>query len=131
MSAATGGNNAGQGSGQPGEAESLDLDGRQALKVRERPQAVRSAGRMAETQRAAAEGQASIDPLVADQALTASEQKRESVPRPPSETRPTPETVLADSQIADTALTVSAENPAASVIWSLPRPLAQPVKPRK
>ena len=34
-------------------------------------------------------------------------------------------------QIADTALTVSVENPAASVIWSLPRPLAQPVKPRK
>lgn len=98
MSTTSDSKNSGQGSGQPGEAESLDLDSRQALKGRERPQAIGSAGRVAETQRAAAEGQASIDPLVADQALTASEQKHESVPRPPSETRPTPETALADSQ---------------------------------
>ena len=79
-------------------ADSLDLDVRQALKGRERPQAVGSAGRLVETQRAAAEGQASIDPLVADQALTASQQKRDNGPRPPSEAQPTPETALADAQ---------------------------------
>ncbi len=98
MSTASDGNNAGQGSGQAGEADSLDLDGRQASRGRERPQAIGSAGRIAETQRAAAEGQASIDPLVADQALTASEQKRDNGSRPPSEARPTPETALADAQ---------------------------------
>ena len=63
MSAASDGNIAGQGSGQAGEADSLELDGRQAMKGRERPQAVGSAGQVAETQRAAAEGQASKPPV--------------------------------------------------------------------
>ena len=98
MSTASDGNNAGRSSGQAGEADSLDLDGRQAMSGRARPQASAPAGRVAETQRAAAEGQAAIDPLVADQALATAEQKRENGTRPPSEPRPTPESALADAQ---------------------------------
>ncbi len=96
------GSNAGQSSGQAGEADSLDLDGSQAMKGRGRPQASVPAGRAAETQRAAAEGQAAIDPLVADQALATAEQKRDSGTRPPSEPRPTPESALADAQALKT-----------------------------
>jgi hypothetical protein len=98
MSSASDGNNAGQSSGQAGEPDSLDLDGRQALKSRGRPQVSVPAGRVAETQRAAAEGQAAIDPLVADQALATAEQKRDSGTGPQSEPRPTPESALADAQ---------------------------------
>lgn len=98
MGAASDGSNAGQSSGQAGEADSLDLDGRQATKGRGRPQASVPAGRVAETQRAAAEGQAAIDPLVADVALATAEQKRDGGTRPPSEPRPTPESALADVQ---------------------------------
>ena len=78
MGAASDGNNAGQSSGQAGEPDSLDLDGRQATKGRGRTQASVPAGRVAETQRSAAEGQAAIDPLVADVALATAEQKRDS-----------------------------------------------------
>ena len=102
MSGASDGNNAGQSSGQAGEADSLDLDGRQAARGRGRTQASVPAGRPAETQRAAAEGQAAIDPLVADQALATAEQKRDSGTRPPSEPRPTPEAALADAQALKT-----------------------------
>ncbi len=98
MSSASDGNNAGQSSGQAGEPDSLDLDGRQAMKSRGRPQVSVPAGRVAETQRAAAEGQAAIDPLVADQALATAEQKRDSGTGPQSEPRPTPESALADAQ---------------------------------
>lgn len=98
MGAAFDGSNAGQSSGQAGEADSLDLDGSQAMKGRGRPQASVLAGRAAETQRAAAEGQAAIDPLVADVALATAEQKRDSGTTPPSESRPTPESALADAQ---------------------------------
>ena len=98
MSTASDGNNVGQSSGQAGEADSLDIDGRQAMKGRGRPQANVPAGRVAETQRAAAEGQAAIDPLVADQALATTEQKRDSGTRPPSEARPTPESALPNAQ---------------------------------
>jgi len=101
MSATTDGSTTGQSSSQTGEADSLDIDGRQTLKGCDRPpqqSAIESAGRNAETQRTTAEGQSSIDPLVADQALTATEQKRDNGPRQPSETRPTPETALADTQ---------------------------------
>ena len=98
MSAASDGNNAGQSSSQTGEPDSLDLDGRQTMMGRGRPQASVQAGRVAETQRAAAEGQAAIDPLVADQALATAEQKRDGGTRPPSEPRPTPESTLADAQ---------------------------------
>ena len=97
MSAATDGSSAGQFNGQSGEADSLDLDARHALKGRERPRANASAGRIAETQRAAAEGQASIDPLAADQALTASERQRDNGPKPPNEVRQAPERELADA----------------------------------
>lgn len=102
MSSASGGNNAGQSSGQAGEPDSLDLDGRQAMKGRGRTQASAPAGRVAETQRVAAEGQAAIDPLVADVALATAEQKRDSGTRPPSEPRPTPESALADAQALKT-----------------------------
>lgn len=102
MSSASDGNNAGQSNGQAGEADSLDLDGRRAIEGRGRPQARVPAGRVAETQRAAAEGQAAIDPLVADQALATTEQKRDSGTRPPSEPRPTPELALADAQALKT-----------------------------
>ena len=98
MSAANDGSSAGQFNGQSGEADSLDLDARHALKSRERPRANGSAGRIAETQRAAAEGQVSIDPLVADQALTASERQRDNGPKPPNEGRRIPEGALADAQ---------------------------------
>ena len=98
MSAATDGSNAGQSSGQAGEADSLDLDGRRTIEGRGRPQASVPAGRVAETQCSAAEGQAAIDPLVADVALATAEQKRDSVTRPPSEPRPTPESALADAK---------------------------------
>ena len=98
MSAASDGSNAGQVNGQTEEADSLGLDGRQAMQGRGRPQASVPAGRVAETQRAAAEGQAAIDPLVADQALATAEQKRDSGTRSPSERRPTPESALADTQ---------------------------------
>ena len=98
MGAASDGNNAGQSSGQAGEPDSLDLDGRQAMKGRGRTQASVPAGRVAETQRTAAEGQAAIDPLVADQALATIEQKRDSGTRPPSEPRPSHESALADAQ---------------------------------
>jgi len=101
MSAAIDGSATGQSNSQTGEADSLDVDGRKTLRGRDRPlqpSAIRSAGRNAETQRTNTEGQASIDPLVADQALTATEQKRDKGPRQPSETRPTPETALADTQ---------------------------------
>jgi hypothetical protein len=98
MSTASDGNNAGQSSGQAGEADPLDLDGRQAMSGLARPQASVPAGRVAETQRAAGEGQAAIDPLVADQALATAEQKRDNGTRPPSEPRPTPESALADAQ---------------------------------
>ena len=66
------------------------------------PQASVPAGRVAETRRAAAEGQAAIDPLVADVALATAEQKRDSGTRPPSEPRPTPESALADAQALKT-----------------------------
>jgi hypothetical protein len=102
MSSASDGNKAGQSSGQAGEADSLDLDGRRAIEGRGRPQASVPAGRTAETQRAAVEGQAAIDPLVADQALATAEQKRDSGTRPPSEPRPTPESALADAQALKT-----------------------------
>jgi hypothetical protein len=102
MGAAFDGSNAGQSSGQAGEADSPDLDGSQAMKGRGRPQANVPAGRAAEAQRAAAEGQAAIDPLVADQALATAEQKRDSGTRPPSEPRPTPESALADAQALKT-----------------------------
>ena len=98
MSEATNGSSAGEGNGQSGEADSLDLDGRQTLKGRERPQAIGSAGRIAETRRANAEGQASIDPLVADQALTASESPHDSGAKAQSEVRRTPEVALTDAQ---------------------------------
>jgi len=97
MGAASDGSNSGQSSSQAGEADSLDLDGRQAAKGRGRPQASVPAGRVAETQRAAAEGQATIDPLVADVALATAEQKRDVGTEPPSEPRPTPESALADA----------------------------------
>jgi len=97
MSSASDGNNAGQSSGQAGEADSLDLDGRQAMKGRGQPQASVPAGQVAETQRAAAEGQSAIDPLVADVALATAEQKRDSATGPPSEPRSTPESALADA----------------------------------
>ena len=102
MSTASDGNNAGQSSGHAGEADSLDLDSRQAMKGRARPQASGPAGRVAETQRAAAEGRAAIDPLVADQALGTAEQKRDSGTRPPGEPRPNPESALADAQALKT-----------------------------
>jgi hypothetical protein len=102
MSSASDGNNAGQSSGQAGEADSLDLDGRQAMKGRGQPQASVPAGQVAETRRAAAEGQSAIDPLVADQALATIEQKRDSGTRLPSEPRPTPESALADAQALKT-----------------------------
>lgn len=98
MGAASDGSNAGQSSGQAGEADSLDLDGSQAMRGRGRPQASVPAGRAAETQRAAAEGQAAIDPLVADVALATTQQKRDSGTRPPSEPRTSPELALADAQ---------------------------------
>ena len=98
MSSASDGNNAGQSSGQAGVADSLDLDGRQAMSDRARPQASAPAGRVAKTQRAAAEGQAAIDPLVADQALATAEQKRDNGTRPSSEPQSTPASVLADAQ---------------------------------
>ena len=98
MSTASDGNNAGQSNGQAGQADSLELDGRQVMKGRERRQASGPAGRIAETQRAAAEGQAAIDPLVVDQALATSELKRDDRSRPPGEPRPTPESALADAQ---------------------------------
>ena len=98
MSAAADGNNAGQGRTQAGEADSLDLDGRQATNGRGRPQASGPSGRVAETQRAAGEGQAAIDPLVADVALATAEQKRNNGTRPPNEPRPTPGVALADAQ---------------------------------
>jgi len=102
MSAASDETNAGQNSGQAGEADSLDLAGRRAIDGRGRPQASVPAGRVAETQRAAAESQAAIDPLVADVALTTAEQKRDSGTGPPSEPRPTPESALADAQALKT-----------------------------
>ncbi len=102
MSTASDGNNAGQSSGQAGEADPLDLDSRQAIEARGRRQASVPAGRVVETQRAAAEGQAAIDPLVADQALATAEQKRDNYTRPPSESRPTPESALADAQALKT-----------------------------
>ncbi|MFN8993740.1 MAG: hypothetical protein ACK5X3_08805, partial [Pseudomonadota bacterium] len=102
MSTASDGNNAGQSSGQAGEADSLDLDSRQAIEARGRRQASVPAGRLVETQRAAAEGQAAIDPLVADVALATAEQKRDSGTRPPSEPRPIPESALADAQALKT-----------------------------
>ena len=98
MSTASDGNNTGQSSGQAGQADSLELDGRQVMKGRERRQASGPAGRIAETQRTTAEGQAAIDPLVVDQALATSEQKRDDRSRPPGEPRPTPESALADAQ---------------------------------
>lgn len=102
MSSASDGNNAGQNSGQAGEADSLDLDDRQAMKGRGQPQASVPAGQVAETRRAAAEVQSAIDPLVADQALATAEQKRDSGTRPPIEPRPTPESALADTQALKT-----------------------------
>ena len=98
MGTASDRNNAGQSSGQAGEADSLDLDGRRAIEGRGRPQAGVPAGRAAETQRAAAEGQAAIDPLVADQAMATAEQKRDNGTRSQSESRPTLESALADAQ---------------------------------
>jgi hypothetical protein len=98
MISASDGSNAGQSNGQAGEADSLDLDGRRAIEGRGRPQASVPAGRVAETRRAAAEGQAAIDPLVADVALATAEQKRDNVTRPPGDPRPTPESALADAQ---------------------------------
>lgn len=97
MGAAFDRSNSGQSSGEAGEADSLDLDGRQAAKGRGRTQASMLAGQGAETQRAAAEGPAATDPLVADVALAVAEQKRDSGTRPPSEPRPTPESALADA----------------------------------
>ena len=98
MSAASDGRDAGQVDAPTGDADPLDLDSRQTLKDRARPQAVGSAGRIAESQRADAEGLASIDPLVADQALTASERQRDSGARPQHEGRQTSEGALADAQ---------------------------------
>ena len=98
MGTVSDGSSAGQSSSEAGEADSRDLDGRQATKGRGRTQASVLAGRGAETQRAAAEGPAAIDPLVADVALAVAEQKRDSGTRPPSEPRPTPESALADAQ---------------------------------
>ena len=98
MSSASEGNKAGQSNGQAGEADSLDLDGRRAIEGRGRPQTSVPAGRAADTQRAAAEGHAAIDPLVADQALATTEQTRDSGTRPPSEPRTIPEVALADAQ---------------------------------
>ncbi len=98
MSTASDANNAGQSSGQAGEADALDLDGRRAIEGRGRPQANVPAGRVAETQRAAAEGRAAIDPLVADVALATAEQKRDNGTRPPSEPRTSSELALADAQ---------------------------------
>jgi hypothetical protein len=63
MSTASNENNAGHGSGRAGEADSQDRDGRQVLKGPGRPQAMGSTQRIAETQRAAAEGQASKPPV--------------------------------------------------------------------
>ncbi len=102
MGAASDGSNAGQSSGEAREADSLDLDGRQTMKGRERTQTSVPVGRAAETQRSAAEGQAAIDPLVADVALATAGQKRDSGTRPPSEPRPTPESALADAQALKT-----------------------------
>jgi Large polyvalent protein-associated domain 7 len=98
MSTASDGNSASRSSGQAGEADSLDLDGRRAIEGRGRPQAGVPAGQVVETQRAAAESQAAIDPLVADQALATAERKRDNGTRPPSEPRPTQESALADAQ---------------------------------
>lgn len=102
MGTVSDGSNSGQSSGQAGEADSLDLDGRQATKGRGRTQASVPGGRVAETQRSAAEGQAAIDPLVADVALATAGRKRDSGTRPPSEPRPTPESALADAQALNT-----------------------------
>jgi hypothetical protein len=98
MSTPPRGNNTGQGSAHAEEADSLDLNGRQAMKGRERPQAIGSPGRIAESQRAIAEGQAAIDPLVADQALTSAEQKRDNGPKLPSEPRSTADPAFANTQ---------------------------------
>jgi Large polyvalent protein-associated domain 7 len=100
MSATTNNSSAVQPTGQTGEADTLDLDGRQALKGRARPQhpsTVGSAARTAETQRAAAEGQASIDPLVADQAIAAND-KRDNSAKPQKETQQTAEVSPGDLQ---------------------------------
>jgi hypothetical protein len=102
MGTVSDGSSAGQSSSEAGEADSLDLDGRQATKGRGRTQASVPAGQVAETQRAAAESQAAIDPLVADVALATAEQKRDSGTRPPSEPRPIPESALADAQALKT-----------------------------
>lgn len=102
MSSASDGSNAGQSNGQTGEADSLDLDGRRVIEGRGRPQASVQAGRVAETQRAAADGPEAIDPLVADVALATAEQKRDNGTRPPRESRPTPESALADAQALKT-----------------------------
>lgn len=102
MGTVSDGSSAGQSSSEAGEADSLGLDGRQATKGRGRTQASVPAGQVAETQRAAAEGQAAIDPLVADVALATAEQKRDSGTRPPSEPRPIPESALADAQALKT-----------------------------
>ena len=98
MGAASDGRNAGQVNAETGDADPLDLDGRQTLKGRDWPQAAGSAGRIAESQRADAEGLASIDPLVADQALTASEPHRDSGAKPQNESLQGPEGALADAQ---------------------------------
>jgi hypothetical protein len=102
MGTVSDGSSAGQSSSEAGEADSLDLDGRRAIEGRGRPQASVQAGRVAETQRSAAEGQAAIDPLVADVALATAGRKRDSGTRPPSEPRPTPESALADAQALKT-----------------------------
>ena len=68
MSTVADNDNARQGSGQAGEADSLELDGRQAMKGRVRPQTMGPTERLAETQRAAAEGQASKPPVPVERA---------------------------------------------------------------
>ena len=96
MGAASDGHNLGQVSAQTGDAESIDLDSRQTRTGHERLQASGSARRIAELQRADVEVSASIDPLVADQALTAAEQQRDSSVRIQNEFRQSPEAALAD-----------------------------------
>ena len=96
MEAASDGHNPGQVSAQTGDAESIDLDSRQTRTGHERLQASGSARRIAELQRADVEVSASIDPLVADQALTAAEQQRDSSVKIQNEFRQSPEAALAD-----------------------------------
>lgn len=102
MNAPSDGTSAGQSRGQAGEADSLGLDDRQAMKGLVRPLVSGSARWIAETQRATAEAKPPMDPLVADLPLSPSERKPDNDPRTPSEPAITPTTFLADLQALKT-----------------------------